>query len=331
MTQSVEHAIAAFEPHFPLAVALSGGADSVALLVACAQKWQHRAGAEGVYAIHVNHNLQSAATQFEAHCRALCAQLNVPIIVQSVDANPASGQSPEDAARQARYKAFSAATQNQSAPSIASIAIAQHADDQIETLLLALSRGAGLAGLSAMPAQWERDGISYHRPFLQVAGADIRGWLDQQNLPITPRFIEDPTNADARFTRNRIRAQLMPVLRAVFPQCLDTFTRSSRHAAEAEGLLQELARDDWQRVGSAADCNLQALQSLSRARQANVLRFWLKTQYATIPSTVQLQELQRQLQACTTRGHRIHLKVGSGFVQRRGKVLTWYNQPVFLL
>ncbi len=331
MTQSVEHAIAAFEPHFPLAVALSGGADSVALLVACAQKWQHRAGAEGVYAIHVNHNLQSAATQFEAHCRALCAQLNVPLIVQSVDANPASGQSPEDAARQARYKAFSAATQNQSAPSIASIAIAQHADDQIETLLLALSRGAGLAGLSAMPAQWERDGISYHRPFLPVAGADIRGWLDQQNLPITPRFIEDPTNADARFTRNRIRAQLMPVLRAVFPQCLDTFTRSSRHAAEAEGLLQELARDDWQRVGSAADCNLQALQSLSRARQANVLRFWLKTQYATIPSTVQLQELQRQLQACTTRGHRIHLKVGSGFVQRRGKVLTWYNQPVFLL
>lgn len=329
MTQSVEHAIAAFEPHFPLAVALSGGADSVALLVACAQKWQHRA--EGVYAIHVNHNLQSAATQFEAHCRALCAQLNVPLIVQSVDANPASGQSPEDAARQARYKAFSAATQNQSAPSIASIAIAQHADDQIETLLLALSRGAGLAGLSAMPARWERDGISYHRPFLPVAGADIRGWLDQQNLPITPRFIEDPTNADARFTRNRIRAQLMPVLRAVFPQCLDTFTRSSRHAAEAEGLLQELARDDWQRVGSAADCNLQALQSLSRARQANVLRFWLKTQYATIPSTVQLQELQRQLQACTTRGHRIHLKVGSGFVQRRGKVLTWYNQPVFLL
>jgi tRNA(Ile)-lysidine synthase len=331
VTQSVEHAIAAFEPHFPLAVALSGGADSVALLVACAQKWQHRAGAEGVYAIHVNHNLQSAATQFEAHCRALCAQLNVPLIVQSVDANPASGQSPEDAARQARYKAFSAATHSQSAPSIASIAIAQHADDQIETLLLALSRGAGLAGLSAMPARWERDGISYHRPFLPVAGADIRGWLDQQNLPITPRFIEDPTNADARFTRNRIRAQLMPVLRAVFPQCLDTFTRSSRHAAEAEGLLQELARDDWQRVGSAADCNLQALQSLSRARQANVLRFWLKTQYATIPSTVQLQELQRQLQACTTRGHRIHLKVGSGFVQRRGKVLTWYNQPVFLL
>jgi tRNA(Ile)-lysidine synthase len=257
--------------------------------------------------------------------------LNVPLIVQSVDANPASGQSPEDAARQARYKAFSAATHSQSAPSIASIAIAQHADDQIETLLLALSRGAGLAGLSAMPARWERDGISYHRPFLPVAGADIRGWLDQQNLPITPRFIEDPTNADARFTRNRIRAQLMPVLRAVFPQCLDTFTRSSRHAAEAEGLLQELARDDWQRVGSAADCNLQALQSLSRARQANVLRFWLKTQYATIPSTVQLQELQRQLQACTTRGHRIHLKVGSGFVQRRGKVLTWYNQPVFLL
>ena len=329
MTQSVENAIAAFEPPLPLAVALSGGADSVALLVACVRKW---GGAEtgAVRAIHVNHNLQSAATQFEAHCRALCKHLNVPLTVQSVDANPASGQSPEDAARQARYKAFSAVTLIPSAhpaiKKIASIAIAQHADDQIETLLLALSRGAGLAGLSAMPAQWERDGIVYHRPFLQVAGAEIRRWLHQQypqHLPFSPLFIEDPTNTDIRFTRNRIRAQLMPVLRDVFPQCLDTFTRSSRHAAEAEGLLQELAQDDWQRVGNAVGCNIAALQNLSRARQANVLRFWLKNQHATIPSTVQLQELQRQLAACTTRGHRIHLKVGAGFVQRQGKVLVY--------
>lgn len=324
MTQAFAQAIAAFEPQLPLAVALSGGADSVALLAACAHKWRGQAGA--VCAIHVNHNLQSAATAFETHCQTLCAELGVPLIVQSVNAQSAAGQSPEDAARQARYKAFSAVAHNlpaskatENIAKIASIAIAQHADDQIETVLLALSRGAGLAGLSAMPARWERDGIVYHRPLLQVAGAEVRQWLNQQSIA----WIEDPTNTDTRFTRNRIRAELMPVLRAVFPQCLDTFTRSSRHAAEAEALLQELALDDWQRVGISADCSIAALQSLSRARQANVLRFWLKTQHATIPSTVQLHELQRQLQACTTRGHRIHLKVGAGFVQRRGKVLAW--------
>jgi tRNA(Ile)-lysidine synthase len=332
VTQSVEQAIAAFNPPLPLAVALSGGADSVALLVACAQKWRGLGGA--VCAIHVNHNLQSAAVLFEEHCRVLCAQLNVPLIIQSVDANPTAGQSPEDAARQARYKAFSAATHIQPAQaateniasiaSIASIAIAQHADDQIETLLLALSRGAGLAGLSAMPAQWERDGMAYYRPFLQVAGADVRRWLHSQNTAFT--FIEDPTNTDTRFTRNRIRAQLMPVLREVFPQFLDTFTRSSRHAAEADRLLYELALDDWERVGDVGDsatCNIAALQRLSRARQANVLRFWLKTQHSTIPSTAQLHALLHQLAACTTRGHQIRLKVGAGFVQRQGNVLVW--------
>lgn len=327
MTQSVEQAIAAFNPPLPLAVALSGGADSVALLVACAHKWRGQAGT--VRAIHVNHNLQSAAVLFEEHCRTLCAQLNVPLIVQSVNANPAAGQSPEDAARQARYKAFSAATHSQPAQaatekiasiaSIASIAIAQHADDQIETLLLALSRGAGLAGLSAMPAQWERDGMAYYRPFLQVAGADVRRWLHSQHTA----FIEDPTNGDIRFTRNRIRAQLMPVLREVFPQLVDTFARSSRHAAEADSLLHELAAEDWERVGDSAMCNIAALQRLSRARQANVLRFWLKTQHSTIPSTAQLHELLRQLAACTTRGHQIRLKVGAGFVLRQGKVLVW--------
>jgi tRNA(Ile)-lysidine synthase len=319
VTRSVDQAIAGFNPTLPLAVALSGGADSVALLVACAEKWPGQ-----VSAVHINHGLQAAATLFEDHCRALCQQLNVPLQVQKVDASKQAGQSPEDAARQVRYKAFEAlALVESNGYTIKSIAIAQHADDQVETLLLALSRGAGLAGLSAMPAHWQRDGLDYYRPLLQVAGADIRIWLAQRGVA----FVEDPTNQDEQFTRNRIRARLMPALRKAFPQFLDTFARSAAHAAQGQQLLDEVAAQDVQSVARNADGlpRIKALQTLSRPRQANALRYWLKQNFQCVPSTAQLSELLDQVADCTTRGHRIHIKVGNGFVQRSSEVLTWYN------
>ena len=318
VTQSFAAALQDFSPELPLAVALSGGADSTALLVACAEKWPGQ-----VEAWHVNHGLQTAAADFESHCERLCASLQVPLQIMQVDASAANGQSPEDAARRARYKAFSAmASVEHARPAIKYVAIAQHANDQIETLLLALSRGAGLAGLSAMPAQWERDGLIFCRPLLQVAGQDIRDWLRARGHA----FCEDPTNADVRFTRNRIRAEVMPVLQAAFPQMLDTFARSARHAAQGQALLSELAQQDWALVvREDGQPLIKLLQRLSPARQANVLRHWLKSSFSVIPSAAQLQELQSQVRACVTRGHRIHIKVGQGFVQSKGSVLTWYN------
>lgn len=308
-----------FNPALPLAVALSGGADSVALLIACTDKWPGQ-----VVALHINHNLQAAATDFEAHCRALCQQLSVPLRVQSVDAGKQPGQSPEDAARQSRYKAFEAlALVDIDNIAIKSIAIAQHADDQAETLLLALSRGAGLGGLSAMPARWQRDGVNYYRPLLAVAGADIRSWLVARGVA----YVEDPTNQDAAFTRNRIRASVTPALRAAFPHYLDTFARSAAHVAQAQEVLDEVARQDVLQAGRPTDGapRIKALQALSRARQANAARYWLKSVYGVIPSAAQLSELLDQVSACTTRGHRIHIKVGMGFVRRSNDVLAWYN------
>ena len=236
MTQSMDVALQAFAPALPLAVALSGGADSTALLLACARRWPGQ-----VLAIHVHHGLQAAADGFEQHCVALCHQLGVPLRVQRLDARPAPGQSPEDAARQARYQALTAvALEDHALGAIQSMAIAQHADDQAETLLLALSRGAGVAGLAAMPAQWERGGLVWHRPLLQVAAADVRQWLKAQSQA----WVEDPTNRDERYTRNRIRAQLLPVLEAAFPSFRETFARSAANAAQAAELLQELARQE---------------------------------------------------------------------------------------
>ena len=319
MTRSLDAAMRDFHPALPLAVAFSGGADSTALLLACADRWPGQ-----IVALHINHGLQAAAATFEQHCRALCAQLQVPLRVSQVDARHTSGQSPEDAARQARYKAFSAlALMEPAQAAIKSIAIAQHADDQVETLLLALSRGAGLAGLSAMPAHWQRDGLDFYRPLLSVSGADIRAWLAQRGA----HFVEDPTNQDEQFTRNRIRARILPPLQAAFPQFRDTFARSASHAAQAQGLLDEFAQQDMALVGRSVDGLplIKSLQAMSRARQANVLRYWLKSRFQVTPSTAQLTELLDQVAVCVTRGHRIHIKVGQGFAQRSGEVLTWYN------
>jgi tRNA(Ile)-lysidine synthase len=320
VTVTLASAIAAFSPALPLAVAFSGGADSTALLLACAEKWPGQ-----VHAIHIHHGLQAAADDFERHCQAFCAQLDVPLIVKRVDGRHASGQSPEDAARRARYKAFEAlALVEYASAAIKTIAIAQHADDQVETILLALSRGSGLPGLSGMPARWERQGLAYHRPLLAVSASDIRAWLASRGVA----FIEDPTNVDEQFTRNRIRARLLPALDATFPQFRDTFARSAAHAAQAQAVLLDVAEQDLALLGVPP--LIKRIQGLSRPRQANVLRHWLNTSHQAVPSTAQLAELLNQIAACTTRGHKICIKVGAGFAERRGAALHWYNPQVFL-
>ncbi len=316
--QRFDEALRAFHPALPLAVALSGGADSTALLLACAERWPGQ-----VQAIHVHHGLQAAADGFALHCQTLCERLQVPLNVQRVDARPAPGQSPEDAARQARYKALAAAALASPAPAaIPSIALAQHADDQVETMLLALSRGAGLAGLAAMPMHWQRLGLQWHRPLLRVPGQAVRDWLQARG----EGWVEDSTNHDERYTRNRIRHRLLPALQEAFPQFRTTFARSAEHAAQANALMAEWAVEDLQRVGIPPQ--IAALQRLGPARQAHVLRHWLRQEHSTTPSAAQLQALQRQIDACRTRGHQIHLRVGSGFVQRNAEALHWYNPEV---
>ncbi|MFZ4479451.1 MAG: tRNA lysidine(34) synthetase TilS [Rhodoferax sp.] len=315
MTSTMAGALAAFSPALPLAVAYSGGPDSTALLLACAQKWPGQ-----VCAIHIHHGVQAAADAFEAHCRDFCAGLGVALTVKRVDGRHAAGQSPEEAARRARYKAFEALALEDSAQGrIKSLAIAQHADDQVETMLLALSRGAGLPGLSAMPGHWVRAGLSYHRPLLRVPSSEIRAWLDSRGAD----YIEDPSNANEQFTRNRIRARLLPALQASFPGFRATFARCAAHAAQAQQILSELAEQDLELIGTPPV--IAQIQRLSRARQANALRHWLKTAHQIAPSAAQMAELLDQIAACTTRGHRIHIKVGPGFAARRGAALHWYN------
>lgn len=301
-----------------MAVAFSGGADSTALLMACVRRWPGQ-----VRAIHIHHGLQADADEFASHCQVLCEQLQVPLVLCKVNAKHEAGQSPEDAARKARYAALSEAVHaHPLLQGVNDIALGQHADDQVETLLLALSRGAGLPGLASMPSKWLRDDLHWHRPLLNVAGAKLREYLTL--LEVT--WVEDPTNQDEQFTRNRIRAQLLPALERAFPQFRDTFSRSASHAAEAQEILNEVAAADLSSLMASGGLNIKFLQQLSPARQSLVLRQWLKVHHQTTPSTVQMNELLSQIAACTTRGHQLRLKVGRGYALRDGQVLTWSDQ-----
>ncbi len=295
--------------HQPVVIALSAGADSMALLHAAAQVWPQQ-----VQAIHVNHGLQAAASDFEALAQSACSALYVPLHIECVQALPQPGESPEAAARQSRYAALAHRAQQLQA---AVVLLAHHAQDQSETVLLALSRGAGLPGLSGMAPVFERHGMHFARPWLEVSGIALREWLQAQAIA----YAQDPTNADVHYTRNRIRHQVLPAWRQAFEAADEMLARSARHAAQAQSLLQELAAQDLALLGHSP--HIKSLQALSSARQANVLRYWLAQSHHTQASDAQLQALLQQVAACTTRGHRIELKIGHGQVLREGAALVF--------
>nr|WP_198552303.1 tRNA lysidine(34) synthetase TilS [Macromonas nakdongensis] len=293
----------------PWAVAYSGGADSTALLWAAQRLWPGQ-----VQAFHIHHGLQAVADDFAHHVVQTCAALGVPLRLVRVQAGHAPGQSPEDAARQARYAELARLAQ---AHQVDWVLLGQHAQDQVETVLLALTRGAGVPGLAGMPEAMERHGVRFGRPLLHTDGRVLRAELAAQGVA----HVQDPSNQDERYTRNRIRARLVPGLLEAFPASLDTFGRSARALAQAQRVLAEVAEQDLQAVGQPPA--IAAVRRLGRDRQANLLRHWLRQGWGVAPSEAQLLELLDQLAACATRGHRIQLKVADGRVQRQGAVLVF--------
>ncbi len=260
-----------------LAVAFSGGADSTAMLLAARA---HHPGR--LVALHVNHGLQAAADDFEAHVRRVCAVMDVQVRVAQVRVPVASGQSLEEAARTARYGALADLAKECGATWVL---LGQHADDQAESLMLALSRGAGLPGLSGMGASFERNGMRFARPLLHLSAATLRAYVEVSGTGL----VDDPSNSDHRFTRNRIRGVLMPAWERCFPGFRDRLLRSMGHAAQAQRLLDELARSDLADIGVPP--RLKPLQALSRDRQTNALRHWLRAheaRWVQVPCTVKV-------------------------------------------
>lgn len=300
-------------PKATVGVAFSAGADSTALLLAAVVHWPGR-----VVAFHVHHGLQAAADDFEQQARSTCAALGVALRVARVDAACSQGESPEDAARRARYAALA---EMALASNAVCVLLGQHADDQAETVLIALSRGTGLPGLSAMGEFFTRHGVAFGRPLLGVAAQDLRAAMVAQGQA----FVDDPSNRDQRFTRNRVRARLLPAWADTFPGFREALARTARHAAQAQSLLDDLADIDMRSVGEPPQ--ISSLQALRRERQANVLRHWLKRTAQVAASEAQMLELLDQIDACRTRGHRIRIKVANGHVQRCGSGLV-FTPPI---
>src|SRR3990167_5323944 len=222
-------------------VALSGGLDSTVLLHLLASLAQREA-LPPLSAIHIHHGLQAAADVWPAHCRELCAALCVPLQVEYVQVAP--GASLERAARDARYAAFAARL---GAGEL--LLTAQHRDDQAETLLFRLLRGAGVQGLSAMPLSRALGAGQLVRPLLNCSRDELLAYAREHKLT----WIEDPSNADERFSRNYLRRQVVPALLSRWPQAATTIAPSAAHLSEAAQLLDELAQQDMAPAQVSAD------------------------------------------------------------------------------
>jgi tRNA(Ile)-lysidine synthase len=266
-----------------LCVAFSGGLDSTALLAACAQLPRAPAA---LRAIHIDHRLQPEARAWPAHCRRIAGKLGVPLTVRAVTVARARGTSLEAAARTARYAALGAQLRPGEVP-----LCAHHQDDQLETVLLQLLRGAGLAGLAAMPALAPFAGGYLARPLLELTRAEIAPWVAAQRLS----WVEDPSNTHLNLDRNYLRAEVLPLVRARWPAAAATVARAARHAAQAQRLLDELAAGDVGRAAVGEALSASVLRTLPTDRRVNALRFWISTAGHLAPPTRRLEEISGAL------------------------------------
>ncbi len=253
-------------------IAFSGGLDSTVLLHLLA-RLRDRHALPPISAIHVHHGLQAVADAWVGHCRAQCAALGVPLEVRHV--RVAGGASVERAAREARYAVFAELLGEGEL-----LLLAQHRDDQAETLLLRLLRGAGVRGLAAMPASRPLAAGVLLRPLLGIGRAELEAWARVQQL----QWVEDPSNTDITLARNFLRREILPRLSSHWPAASAVLARDAEQLAEADGLLGELAALDLQAADTPAQpdwlclpsLELASLQALSAARQRNALRHWLR-------------------------------------------------------
>ena len=266
------------QPGRRLTLALSGGADSVVLLDILAQL--RISQYFSLSAIHVNHQISPNAAGWAEFCAQLCVGYKIPFQAVTVDIKRQPGESLEALARDARYQVFSELNTD-------FVVLAQHLDDQAETLLLQLLRGAGAKGLSAMgelQARGEGQGAII-RPLLDVPRRTILDYAAQRGLD----WVEDESNADIAYDRNYLRHQVMPLLEQRFPGYRETFFRASRNVAESVELSGDLARIDHEIAVVNGSLQVDALRKLSGARARNLLRYWLAEFEISMPSAGRLE------------------------------------------
>lgn len=256
-------------------VGYSGGLDSSLLLALAVEAGLVRQGR--LRALHVHHGLADEADTWLAHCRVCCRHWDVPLEVAHLRLQP--GGNLEERARQARYEAF---VRHLGAGDC--LLLAHHADDQAETLLLRLLRGAGVRGLAAMPEQRALGAGRLWRPLLDQPRRTLRREACKRGLD----WVEDASNASCAADRNYLRLRLMPLFKARWPATPALLGRAAAWQAEAAELLEELARLDARQVAGEHGLKTMALASLKAPRQRNLVRAWIAEAGLAVPSAAQL-------------------------------------------
>jgi tRNA(Ile)-lysidine synthase len=315
-----------------VAVALSGGVDSVTLLDVLAAAAP--AAGFALSALHVHHGLSANADAWARFCADLCSRYGVPLAVQRVSVR-AGGAGLEAEARAARYGCYRGLAADY-------VASGHHLDDQAETVLLQLLRGAGPAGLAAMPFE-RRLGPGAPvllRPLLHVSREAIVAYAQQRHLA----WIEDESNADLRFARNFLRAEVVPLLQERFPGCLRAIARSATNCADAAALADALGQEDLERVRTRDGLRASELLALGELRAINALRSWFRdTGVGPLPRG-RLQEVLRQIgQSAADAGpqiafgpvvlrrHRDELVLGAASRADERPAVVWRGEPVVVL
>lgn len=306
----------------PFAVALSGGADSAMLAVHAASVARQMGGA--LHCFYIHHGLQPLADAWQTQAHRLASILGVSCHSVRVEVNLRQGDGVESAARDARYRALARLAEQ---TGMSRIWLAHHCDDQAETVLLRLLRGAGPLGLAAMAPTSVRDGLRYERPWLDMPRARILASADAFAQATGWMPVQDPTNLDPAYTRAAVRRQLTPLLDTRWRGWQGVLARHARQSRELVSLVAEVAAEDWQKIDPAEDglsFSLAAWRALSDARQAQVLRYWLSVQGLRAPTDARLTELMRQLRGLHALGHdrQMRLQHGQAWITCvRGRVI----------
>ncbi len=272
-------------PEAPIVVGFSGGMDSTVLLHALTLSVAARA--QGLQAVHVHHGLHPEADRWAAHCERVCADFDVPLRVVRVQVDLAGGRGPEGAARVARLAAFRSALNTDDM-----LALAHHRDDQAETILLRLLRGAGGDGLAAMRRRSRMQTLHLWRPLLDVPRTTLQQYATAHALP----WIEDPSNNETRYDRNFLRHRVLPLLAERWPHAKRSLAHSAALLAEQSHLLAETTAKQLDALqGATGVLSLTGLLAHRHAHRARLLRLWLARQGFPAPTSSILAAIERDL------------------------------------
>ncbi len=261
-------------------VAYSGGVDSHVLLDILAT---HHNSKNQIHAIHINHHLSPNANTWEKHCFSICHSYGVSFEVENLDLSHLAGESLESLARDKRYEALQKMINERG-----DLLTAHHQQDQAETVLLQLLRGAGIKGLCAMPSEMPFGEGKLIRPFLNVTKDDILHYAKQKKLT----WVEDESNQNSRFSRNYLRHYVMPNLISRWPETSANIARSAKHLSNTKKIIDEINQKDFKVIKQVDfSISLDKLNQFSKERQQELIRYWLSELDLPVPSTKQLSQV----------------------------------------